>query len=69
MQMQRSINSLENFVESWRFEGGDWRFGKEGRLRLKIVDKYFYEIYCKIRKKCIFAKIGRMCDYFGSCDA
>ena len=22
-------------------------------LVLKIVDKYFYEIYCKIRKKCI----------------
>ncbi len=25
----------------------------------KIVDKYFYEIYCKIRKKCIFAEIGK----------
>ena len=30
------------------------------RFAAKIVNKYFYEIYCRIRKKCIFAEIGRM---------
>ena len=29
-----------------------------GEIATKIVDKYFYEICCKIRKKCIFAEIG-----------
>ena len=31
-------------------------------LCLKNVNKYFYEISCKIRKKCIFAKIGGLGD-------
>ena len=42
-------------------------FGKTDRLFYfhKIVDNYFVKIFVKMRKKCIFAKIGEMCHCSG----